>query len=342
MDQALAGVVVHDAAGNASVPSAGFSGINVDLKPPAPPSALGISPDTGTLPTAGVSHTGAVTFHGSLGEQGLRVHLFDVTANADLGDPTVSGTTFSKALTLAEGGHQLRATAEDAAGNLSAAGPFQVFIDLTPPSSGINPLPPVVTAPSFTVSWWRSAGPGGLGVASCDVYVSVDGGPFTPWLTGTTAPAAVYAGAYGHRYAFYSVATDALGFRQPAAGAQASTAVEVPPVHDVTTQVRVSQGKGKRKSGSRLTLTLSNASGTDLYGPISLVLGKLPRKIRLRNATGTTQAFGQAGRPYLDVIPSGGVFRAGSSLAVTLVFSGPVSSARRFMPQLVLAGPGAR
>jgi RHS repeat-associated protein len=102
-------------------------------------------------------------------------------------------------------------------------------IDAGPPTSSVNPLPAVTNASSFPVSW-SGADPGGPGITAYDVYVSVDGGPFTPWLTGTAAASAVYTGAFGHSYAFYSVATDPLGFRQPTPpGAQASTLLQPPP-----------------------------------------------------------------------------------------------------------------
>src|SRR5262249_10068620 len=47
---------------------------------------------------------------------------------------------------------------------------------------------------------------------------------FTPWLTATTTTSATYAGTSGHSYAFFSVATDIAGNRQPTpAAAQATT-----------------------------------------------------------------------------------------------------------------------
>jgi hypothetical protein len=62
------------------------------------------------------------------------------------------------------------------------------------------------------------------------VYVPDNGGAFTPWQTGTPQTSATYTGTFGHTYAFYSVATDPLGFRQSTPGAaQASTVLEQPP-----------------------------------------------------------------------------------------------------------------
>src|SRR5262249_15190075 len=71
----------------------------------------------------------------------------------------------------------------------------------------------------------------GAGIAGYDVFVSVDGGAFAPWLASTTQTAATYSGAYGHSYAFYSVATDNLGHREATpAGPQALTRLEAPPI----------------------------------------------------------------------------------------------------------------
>lgn len=56
--------------------------------------------------------------------------------------------------------------------------------------------------------------------------MSADGGPFVPWLQRTTLRGAVYPGALGSRYAFYSIATDAAGNREePPATPDAETLV---------------------------------------------------------------------------------------------------------------------
>src|SRR5262249_6931772 len=63
-----------------------------------------------------------------------------------LGDAAVSGTNFSKALSLSEGLHRIRATAEDAAGHVSADAFFDVFVDLTaPPAPSITSAPPALS-----------------------------------------------------------------------------------------------------------------------------------------------------------------------------------------------------
>ncbi len=83
-------------------------------------------------------------------------------------------------------------------------------IDVGTPTSTVAALPATVGA-NFPVSWAGSDDAGGSGIASYDVYVSDNGGPFVPWLTGTAQTSATYHGAYGHKYAFYSIATDNVG-----------------------------------------------------------------------------------------------------------------------------------
>ena len=107
--------------------------------------------------------------------------------------------------------------------------PFVNTIDAGPPTSQVNPLPATTTSTSFSVSWSGSDG-AGSGIASYDVYVSTDGGPFAPFVTQTPATSAVFNGAIGHSYAFYSVATDNVGHvQQSPANAQTSIAVVLPP-----------------------------------------------------------------------------------------------------------------
>jgi hypothetical protein len=97
-------------------------------------------------------------------------------------------------------------------------------LDAEPPTSAVNPLPAEVP-PTFAVSWSGNDG-AGSGVAHYDVYVAVDGGPFVGWLYRTTATSAIFHGEAGRSYAFYSVAADNVGWRQPTpTAAQAFTAV---------------------------------------------------------------------------------------------------------------------
>ncbi len=84
-------------------------------------------------------------------------------------------------------------------------------IDGDEPASSIVPLPKVTVGPDFVVSWIGSDNTGGSGIAYFDVYVSVDGEDFVPWLLRTMETSATFHGEIGHSYAFFSLATDNVG-----------------------------------------------------------------------------------------------------------------------------------
>jgi hypothetical protein len=65
--------------------------------------------------------------------------------------------------------------------------------------------------PDFTVQWTGDDGTNGSGIAHFNLYISVNGGVFLPWVTNTTLNSALYTGVPGNRYSFYSRATDAAG-----------------------------------------------------------------------------------------------------------------------------------
>jgi hypothetical protein len=102
-------------------------------------------------------------------------------------------------------------------------------IDSSPPTSAVNPLPATTPSTSFPISWSGTDG-AGSGIASFNVYVSDDGAPVQPFLTGTTETSTTFAGQAGHTYAFYSVAIDNVGLVQPTpTAAQAATHIVSPP-----------------------------------------------------------------------------------------------------------------
>lgn len=87
-------------------------------------------------------------------------------------------------------------------------------LDETPPESAVAGLPAVSSSASIPVSW--SGSDAATGIASYDVFVSVDGGPAVVWLAGTAATSGVYVGTPGGVYGFHSVAVDGAGNREPA------------------------------------------------------------------------------------------------------------------------------
>ena len=88
-------------------------------------------------------------------------------------------------------------------------------VDVTPPTSSVSPLPATESQTNFNVSWSGQDllpdSSQGAGIASYNVYVSDDDGPFTLWQSATTQTSATFTGLAGNTYSFYSVATDNVG-----------------------------------------------------------------------------------------------------------------------------------
>ncbi len=82
--------------------------------------------------------------------------------------------------------------------------------DTTAPLAGIVAFPAGPRPSEGFVVRWR-AGDDWSGVASHDVQVSVDGGPWINWQVATKATSAVYLGTDNHAYAFRSRARDGKG-----------------------------------------------------------------------------------------------------------------------------------
>jgi hypothetical protein len=82
--------------------------------------------------------------------------------------------------------------------------------DTQPPTSSVATLPPTTANDSFNVSWSGSDA-GISGLKNYDIYVSVDGGPFSLWQDATTATSAVYTVLEGSQFRFYSRARDNAG-----------------------------------------------------------------------------------------------------------------------------------
>ena len=93
----------------------------------------------------------------------------------------------------------------------------------------MNSLPATV-APTFTISWAGTDDAGGSGVASYDLYGSIDGGPLQPLVGATTATSIVIKGEAGHIYGFAVVATDAVGHPQATPTTPQVTTTTVAPV----------------------------------------------------------------------------------------------------------------
>ncbi|CAN5487985.1 hypothetical protein BH11PLA2_BH11PLA2_46570 [soil metagenome] len=129
-------------------------------------------------------------------------------------------------------------------------------VDVDAPTSSVGPLPSKTSNASIAVTW--SGSDIGSGVATYTVFVSIDGAPATPWLTGTALTGATYPGVKGHTYGFSTVATDNVGLVQSAA-----SPVQTVQVTSVT--VAPSQYAVGRDQGGTGTAILYNADKTVRY-----------------------------------------------------------------------------
>jgi subtilisin family serine protease len=241
-----------------------------------PPVLTGLAPITPNPRTTSISYE-QVTFSKPINLSTLGANDVDLSLNggSNLITPAVaftlvSGTTSTyqigglDGLTGALGSYTLSidmSHVQDLAGNVGSGTSSVSWTvaspDTTPPTSSVSPLPAFTSNPQFTVQWSGQDNPGGSGIASYSIYLSVDGGAFTAWQTNTTATSAVYSGSLGHTYAFYSRATDNAGNVEAAhATPDTKTTVDTPPT---ITGAVVEGGLYERSYVDNLQFTFSKA-----------------------------------------------------------------------------------
>ena len=199
---------------------------NAPLNTPTFVNTIDTGPPTSTvtaLPEASPSSfTLSWSGEGDPGGSGIASYTIYVSDN---GGPFTWLTTTSATSTTFTGqaGHTygFYSVANDNVGNIQptpAAAQATTLVAGPPTSTPVNPLPATTLTPSFTVTWSGSPGTGASSIASYEIFVSEDGGPFTSFLSKTIQTSATFSAQAGHTYGFYSVATDNLGDIQPSAG----------------------------------------------------------------------------------------------------------------------------
>jgi hypothetical protein len=139
-----------------------------------------------------------------------------VRGTADLCYDRVMVTTFPTPLSAStnwsvpagEGPKQVQVRYVDRAGNISPDYNATVIMDNSPPTA-VAFSPAVAPAGGIAVTWVGTDTLSGVG--SFDLQVRDGDGPWTPWLTRTSALSAVYSGADNHLYSFRARATDNVG-----------------------------------------------------------------------------------------------------------------------------------
>ncbi len=146
--------------------------------------------------------------------------------------------------------------------------------DVTAPMSQVAALAATTASATFNVSWAGKDEAGGSGVASYDVYVSDNGAAFTQFVTKSTATSAAFTGLNGHRYGFFSIATDTAGNKQAApAKAQATTQLQV----RVVTSTALAASTATIVPGQSVTFTATvspNSGGAVSSGTLTFKDGK--------------------------------------------------------------------
>ncbi len=134
-------------------------------------------------------------------------------------------------------------------------------LDISSPTSAINPLPASTTASAINVGW-SGSDPSGSGIASYNIYVAIDGGAYSLWLSATTLSSSTYNALPGHSYAFTSLATNNVGIVQSTPAAPQVIVVSLlTPV--VTVTPAASNVSGTQPLGVTVTIG-SPVSGTSV------------------------------------------------------------------------------
>jgi RHS repeat-associated protein len=145
-----------------------------------------------------------------------------------------------------------------------------------------------VDTPEFLVRW--SGSDTGSALAGYTVYVSDNGGEYSPWLENTTLTEASYLGQAGHRYAFYSIASDNAGNRE-AAPAQADLTVTVSGIPLVVEEVTL-PASGRYALGDNLDISVRfsdvvNVETGNLPPAIALIISSATASAQYLSGTGT-------------------------------------------------------
>ncbi len=164
---------------------------------------------------------------------------------------------------LKDGKWFFHVSVKDLVGNLGKeAAHYPILIDTLAPKSQMKPLAAMLDKTQIYVEW--SATDAHSGIASSDVQVKIDGGPWSDWLTNVAESSGVYQGQDAKRYAFRCRAKDNAGnLETHCEGEMAATTLDISPPAAVT------QLKATPKAGGDIELkwnpVADKISGTDYY-----------------------------------------------------------------------------
>lgn len=135
---------------------------------------------------------------------------------------------------------------------------FSNTIDNSTPTSHVLPLPTTQSSESFNVEW--TGIDTGSGIKDYTIFVSENGGPYTPWLSNVTVTQSTFAGQTGKSYSFFSIARDLTGnLENTKTTAEATTMVAANADLSITND----GSPGAVVTGSNVTYTITVTN----YGP---------------------------------------------------------------------------
>lgn len=88
-------------------------------------------------------------------------------------------------------------------------------LDAVAPASSVQSPIEVIDSTSIRVTWSGADDSTGSGIAAYTVYVSTNGGTFTPWLVDVRDTTALYTAVRDSLYSFFSLARDSAGNIEP-------------------------------------------------------------------------------------------------------------------------------
>jgi hypothetical protein len=154
-------------------------------------------------------------------------------------------------------------------------------LDNAPPDSQVLPLASNQDSTHFQVSW--SGSDAGAGITGYDIYVSENGGTFTPWLQNTPLTSAYFDGNPHSSYSFYSVGRDGAGNVEPAPLTPDAIVKALPSgqLLNISTRLRVQSGDNVLIGGLIIT-------GTDSKKILLRGIGPSLANFGVTNALGDT------------------------------------------------------
>jgi hypothetical protein len=210
-------------------------------------------------------------------------------------------------------------------------------IDADPPVSSITPLPASETVPVFPVSW--SGTDNGSGIGSYTIFVSQNGGAYTPWLTSTALTSAMYPGTPGSSYAFFSEAQDAAGNSEALkTTADAGTAVPTvsAPVASLSAASLNFPATTVTTSSSPQSITLTNNGNAALAIGSVAIAGGDGASFSLGGSCGPSIPAGMACTLNVTFAPS-----AAGTLSTTLTFTDNASTSPQTVALNGIAADGS-